>query len=572
MSRIPIRPRAQARNPGTYAWRAYLAALPLAASPATIAQEIPWHVAAAPAESGIRPAGFPADASGFSLQQVGASGLVSLRLSTPSAAATLWTQMPDGGIRPVARPGTADALGPGRGGAEAGHVYSVVWHEDYSVAAPFNLFAATAGPPGGSSTHVSVGLWLNDGVSNIELARGNTDGPLGPNLGPDIALVASTGNGNRALGRIQILPGERFALEAELDTPPGRRDAILQRAFAGDFTPCALEGSADPALRPNVSAPNGDQFRALNGLSQGAGGELYVFGTASLLVLSPIDSGIWRVCDGSPSARALTRHRGDLGPGIIGSPRAEFLSFSGGLSPLGGGGLLFEARVRLDGDQETSPLLEAVFFSDGGVNRPLVALGDAGALGPGIANHAFSAFGTFRGERVAALLANVREAGGIQDRSGLWRLFPDRPAEPLALAGASGPLAPGPGDVWLGFGDAQALANGDIIAVATSRPNGVNTQAVWRFPPGRRPQRLLGPGDPVTYRDSDGTHRSGTIERIDNLAGSQLPDYAGDEGWINADGVAIVEGRIQGSASTLLFQTGVALLDRERLFGDGFEP
>lgn len=536
------------------------------------AQSATWRVAAAESSSGIRPAGFPADVSGYASQQLGASGLMSLRLTAPSAASTLWTQTPDGSLRPVARPTTADALGPGRSGAEAGHVFSTIWHEDYSVAAPFNLFAATAGPVGGGTTSFTVGLWLNDGTRNLEIARGGVDGVLGPNLGPEITLVSTTGSGNLALGRIQILPGNAFALGARLDTPAGRRDGVLLRPFNGVFSACALQGSAEPALRPNVSGIEADQFRELNGLAQGAGGELYTFGTASLLVLSPINAGIWRVCEGNPAGRALTRRRDTLGPGIAGSPRAEFLSFTSSLSPLGSGALLYAARARLDAEVSTSPLLDAVFYNDGSGNRPLVAQAETGSRGPGIANHTYSGFTSFRGERVAALLADVRETGSTVDQRGLWRLAPDRPAEPVALAGASGTLAPAPGDVWLSFDDALALANGDLITVATSRPNGVNTRAVWRFRPGRAPQRLLGPGDPVSYRDNAGVERTGLIDRIDALNGSQLPGYAGDEGWINTEGDALVEGRIQGNAATLVFKTASALLDRNQLLRDDFEP
>lgn len=537
------------------------------------AQEPGWRVAAATATSGIRPAGFPADVGEMASQQVGASGLMSLRLTT-AAAQGLWTQTPAGSVREVARLAVAGDLGPGRAGAETNHQFVVLWHEDYSVAAPFNLFAAQAGPPGGPTTSVTVGLWLNDGSRNVEVARGGTDGPLGPGLGPGISLVSSTGVGNRALGRIQMLPGGAFALGAQLDTPGGRRDVILRRPFGAAFVACALEGSADPALRPNVSGPNPDQFRGFGGLAQGAGGELYVTGTASLLSLSPIVAGLWQVCQGAPSARALTGNRGALGPGISGAPRAELISFSAVVppAPLGGNRLLFLARARLDGDQSASPLFDAVFVHDGGANRPIVALGETGGLGPGIPNHTFSGFAAFGGERVAALLADVREVGSTQDRRGLWRLSADRPVEPVALAGGIGSLAPAPGDVWLGFDDARALANGDLIAVATSRPNGVNTRAVWRFRAARAPLRLLGPGDPVAYRDAAGVERTGIVDRIDALVGSQLPDYAGDEGWITAEGHVIVQGRIQGNPATLVFQAGAALLDRDRLLQDGFEP
>lgn len=271
----------------TFRTRSTLLALSLAALAAApvCAQNPSWRVAAATASSGIRPAGFPADVSGVASQQLGASGLLSLRLSTTSTAPTLWTQTPDGNLRPVARPATADAPGPGRSGAETGHVFDILWHEDYSVAAPFNLFAATAGPAGGGTTSFTVGLWLNDGTRNLEIARGGVDGVLGPNLGPNITLVSSTGAGNRALGRIQILPGNAFALGAQLDSPAGRRDAVLRRPFNGVFSACALQGSAEPALRPNVSGIEADQFRELNGLAQGAGGELYTFGGSARATL-----------------------------------------------------------------------------------------------------------------------------------------------------------------------------------------------------------------------------------------------------------------------------------------------
>lgn len=92
------------------------------------------------------------------------------------------------------------------------------------------------------------------------------------------------------------------------------------------------------------------------------------------------------------------------------------------------------------------------------------------------------------------------------------------------------------------------------------------------LPSGARTLRLLGPGDPVAYRDAAGVERTGIVDRIDALVGSQLPDYAGDEGWITAEGHVIVQGRIQGNPATLVFQAGAALLDRDRLLQDGFEP
>lgn len=543
----------------------------LALSGLAAAQQPVWRVAAATASSGIRPAGFPANVTGFAAQQVAAGGTMSLSLTTPSEPATLWTQVPAGGMRPVARPAVTGALGPGRGGAEAGHVYAQIWYGDYSAASPFHLFAATAGPPGQSGA--GVGLWINDGTGNIEVARASTDGPLGPGLGAGITLVGTTGGGNRALGRIQMLPGSAFALDAQLDTPGGRRDVILRKTLgATAFSTCALEGSADPAVAPGVSAPNADQFVGLSGLAQGSGGDLYTFGSARLLVLSPTRSGIWRVCQGSPSARALTGDLGALGPGIPGSPLAEFVFYSGELAPLGGGRLMFGARARLDSSSSTSPLVDALFVNAGSGNQPVAIRGQGGVYGPGIADHTYSGFSSYSGEHVAALIATVRATGSIIDLDGLWRLSPGAPPVPIALEGATGALAPAPGDGWLGFDDARALANGDIIAVATSRPNGVNTNALWRFRPGRAPERLLGPGDPVAYRDANGIDRIGAIDRIDNLVGSQLPGYAGDEGWINAEGDVLLLGRIQGNASTLTFQNGAPLLDRGRVFADGFEP
>jgi hypothetical protein len=547
------------------------AALLLAVAGTAHAQQPGWRVAVASASSGIQPAGFPANVIGLAQQQVAASGTISLQLTTSTEPSTLWTQIPGGGMRPLARPAVNGALDPGRVGAEADHVFAQIWYGDYSVAAPRHLFAATAGAP--SQTGASVGLWMNDGAVNVEVARAATDGPLGPNLGPDITLVGSTGSGNRALGRIQMLPGSAFALDAQLDTPLGRRDVILRKALgAATFSACALEGSADPTLAPGVSAPSLDQFVELSGLAQGAGGELYTYGSARLLVLSPTRVGIWRVCQGSPSARALSGDRGALGPGIAGSPLAEFIFFSGELAPLGGGSLLYEARARLDGSSSTSPLIDALFLNDGAGNRPVAVQDTESALGPGIAGQVFNDFVRYRGERGAALVAQVREVGTVVDRLGLWRISAAGTVTPLALLGGSGALAPAPGDTWVDIDDAVALANGDIIAVASSRPNGVNTRALWRFRPGRAPERLFGPGDAVAYRGADGIERSGIVDRIDQLVGSQLTAYAGDEGWINADGMVQLLGRIQGNAATLTFQIGTPLLDRGRVFGDGFEP
>lgn len=532
-------------------------------------RDLEWEVAAAYASSGIRPPGFPPDAYVLRNSQLGVGGRLSFELVTDTHSATLWTQTGEGDVRPLARQVVADGLGPGRGGSEAGHVFNTLWGQHYSTRTGAQLFLGLAGPVGQVNT--TPGLWLNDGVRNIELARADTDGALGPNLGPGITLIGTTGNGNLALGRLQVLPDDALALEADINAP-SRKDVILQRRYAGSFSACALEGSADPSLAPGVSAPDADQFVELSGLARDAGGELYSYGAVRLFVVSPTRVGIWRVCAGPPAARALTGNRAALGPGIAGSPLAEFFSFSGELSPLGGNTLLFFARARLDGSTSTSPLVDGLFFNDGQGNRPILILGQGGALGPGVANHSFRRLDSFKGEGFAALLAEVRENGSTLDRAGLWRLAAGRAPEPLALVGDNGALAPGQGLTWQSFDDARALANGDVLAVATTRSNAVDTRALWRFRPGRGPERLFGPGDSVRYRDSSGQPRSGTVARIEPLSGTQLPRYAGDEGWINAEGDVMLLGQLQNNPARLVFQNSAALLDRDALFSDGFEP
>ncbi len=543
--------------------------LAVASSQAALAADLPrWQVAAATAGSGIQPPGFPTAVTGFSAEEIDRGGRLSLQLARSGEAATLWVQDPDRTLRPVARLGAGGALGPGRAGDEAGDTFGVIWAEDYSAVAPVQYFVGVAGG--------SVGLWRHDGSTNLEIARAGSDGLLGPGLGPGFGFIGNTGIGNAALGRMQVLPDNSLALRSRLDSPEGAVSAVLRWAPEAGFEACALEDSADPTLAPGASAGQPDRFTGLSGLAAGPQGELFVSGSVQLLVLSPTRVGIWRVCEGSPSVRALSGDRGAFGPGIDGAPLAEFISFASEAVPLGGEAFLFAARARLDGSSSTSALIDALFLGDGGGNRPVAIRFESGRYGPGIGDLQFSAFDLVAGEAFAALRADVRPAGGGSDRAGLWRLAGEAPPEPLALVGEDGALAPGPGRRWTGFEAARALANGEVLALATTQAlvDGVSERALWRFRPGKRPRRLLGPGDAVVYRDAGGVQRTGAAGALEGLPlGSSLrQDYVGDEGWITAEGDVLLRGRLAGSNATMLLQSERPLLDRALLFRDGFEP
>lgn len=536
------------------------------------AQPLRWRVVAAPAQSTIVPEGFPSDVQGYSMDETSQTGRLSLRLTRASSPPALWAQDQGRTWRPLAQLQTAGALGPGRVGEESSHIFSTLWEQDYSNGETFHLFAAIARPAG--QVGGTVGLWVNDGTSNTEVARGETDGPLGPGLGPGVALISNTGVGNLALGRIQVLPGRTFALGGRVTSPA--RGVILLHREPGGFQTCAIEGPSDASSSPGISGPAQDQFVNLGGLAQGAGGELFSFGASRLLVISPTRVGIWRVCEGAPAVIALTDEQTALGPGVPGRPAAEFFSFSGELVPIGGGRVMFEARARLDSTTTPTPLVDALFLHYGSVNRPVATIGGDGLYGPGVPGFEFTDFDRLAGEGAVALVADVRRVGTSEVRSGLWRIGVDGPPEALAVENLAGDWAPGDGSVWTGFEDARALANGDVVAVARTRQQiGASEQrAIWQFRKGRSPRKILQPGDQVEYRSQTGAIAAGRLVALEGLStgGSLLPAYAGDEGWINAEGDIALRGQIEGISSSVAIQLQGSLLNRSQVFADGFEP
>jgi hypothetical protein len=109
------------------------------------------------------------------------------------------------------------------------------------------------------------------------------------------------------------------------------------------------------------------------------------------------------------------------------------------------------------------------------------------------------------------------------------------------------------------------LSSGDIVLDATTDPN--STRDLWLLRPGRPPQRLLSPGDPIRVPTASGLVTS-------TLSSYSLPnggaDSGGNDGWRGADGSLLVSASVATYGRVHLTQR-IELPDPSRMFANGFE-
>ncbi len=495
------------------------------AAPCALAQTVPWRAVIGTNSSVVVP-GLPSVARSYGdvvLSDAG-GGRVGVRMSSSNYAG-YWAYK-QGAWAQYMKEGVTGALGPGRSGGEAAHVFL-----DYSSgfgAAGFDgqrVFVAKAGNPA-DSVNATWGVWRWDQQKNVEIARVLTDGTLGPGMGLDWTYAAGVSFGVRAMS------GGRALVNADVTSPTNQVNRLLVQSLPGAANqPCMLRNSTSRDLAPNLVA--GDTFDTawdFNALAVTPGNRVYGAFSASS------GDGIWEVCNGAPRARAATGRTDALGPDI-GVATAQFTSSFTTPRPGDEGNVYFFANFRpTSGDSSRAGL----FWNDGASNRPLAMNDASGSWGPHWLDATWSSFDTsslMSAGEWSAFTATVHTGDGGTP-SGLWRVKAGGAPELVALFDLPGSYGPESGRTWSSFYARAVLSNGDIIVSAYTNPN--NEYALWLLKRGTAPRRILAAGQSVSIPTSSGIVAD-TVNSFSFDASGPALYGAGVDSWAGADGSVLVE-------------------------------
>ena len=535
-----------------------LLAAALMQTPIAGAQELQWR-AVIGASSAITAPGLPAGSpsfTDFAISDVG-NGHVGVRMTSPDTAEGywalrrgVWTQYVRNGI-----PGST--VGPGRTGAEAGHVFQTyIVEQGYAGVDGQRAYAARAGAPG-DTINATWGVWRWDTGKNIEIARALTDGALGPNLGAGWIFQNSSDFATpRAMNRGQVL------LNTNVTSPTGLDRRYLAKSVPGQgIGPCALRYSTDPNLAPGIVA--GDSFDTGWGMS----GNISVTPDNRVYLLAVTNQGrdgIWEVCNGAPHALVVDNEAGSRGPDI-GIGTAVFTDFEV-VHPADANQFYYFARYRPSpGDASRTGL----FWHDGATNRPLAMNDVANVYGPGWQNATWSSFGTgsltSAGEWTAfQATIHVPADGATPD--GLWRVKAGGTPELVALLDIPGSYGPEAGRTWDTFYGNAVLANGDIVIEARTQPG--SEYALWLLKKDAAPRRILKVGQSVSVPTASGVQQAAVTSY--SIASGAHPYSRGSDGWIASDSSLFVEANLNGYSGRVMIST-MSGNPLDRIFATGNE-
>jgi hypothetical protein len=522
-------------------------------APLAAAQTASWRVVAG--EDGrVVTAGLPNGTSrSFYDEILGDAGadLVGLRISSPDSLAGYWARQLGAFVR-YAQLGVAGTTGPGRSGAEAAHVFQTIY-SGAGAASPDGrrLLTARAGEAG-STTNSSYGMWLWDGTRNLEIARAQTEGLLGPGFGPGWRFADSS---TFATGR--ALTGGSAVLDASVLSPTnGSSHAIVKYVPGIGNKPCVRAGTADAALAPGLAA--GDTFQTnwdmYADLSVTRDGRVY-----GVFDASGSRGGIWEICSGAARAIAVDDETGARGPDL-GIATATFTNeFEPAYPGLGNQFYFFNYFRRTSGAVSEYGL----FWHDGTRNRPLAYWDVSGYYGP---NWGDATWANFNPDSLSANGAyaafNARVQTADSSPTGFWRVRTGQRPELVAVIGIPGTYGPEPNRTWANFGASAVLANGGLVLEARTNPGDVN--GLWLLEPGRAPRKLLEPGQTISIATTTGTVQT-TVSAFD-LPGEGSDNSRGRDRWIGMDGTVLVSAIVPIYGEVLL-----ATQASDRIFRDGLE-
>lgn len=472
----------------------------------------------------------------------------------------------DGALsRPIARLGVTGAQGPGR--VETDHVFFAVG-ADQPFARPEQggdgrlAFVGRAGSAALGAAQASRGLWLHDGVRNVEIARAGHTGALGPGLGAGVVFE----DADAFVRRLILARAGRLVAHARVGSTVF--DEVLLTFEDGAWRPCAADGSADPDLAPGVASARFDNL--------GSGWAYAVDPAGRVYGVNRLDTGrfgVWRYCDGAPRALALENAAGSLGPGL--APASRFTDLSREPLPLVAGAVAVYGIAKTD-DLAGTPALAGYFRLHPDGNRPIALALRDDATGPPLDHAIFQAFPARAAVNGGWLTfeAEVQRPAGVV--AGYFRHHDEHGLETVALADSpdSGPT---PGTLWATLLDLFPAPNGDVVVYAAvcARAGGGATCAdvpqpsLWRVPRVGAPQRVLGPGDTLRFATPEGAGSARIAEVARDGTSGSSADADGRDGWISRAGVAALEIRAVGDVT--VHHVRATVFDPGALFGDGFE-
>lgn len=500
--------------------------LPLAAA----AQTTNWKVIAA--ESGRVPlapfaTGSDRAMSVMRLADVGQNRW-GLWVTAPSADGGLWMQTSSGLQRYMQLRQSGAATGPGRTGTEQGHVF-IDRYDGYEDSARDGgrVFLARAGDPNSAASQ-SNGIWRRTASGNVEVARSQDAGVLGPGI-PGWYFQGNTG----FRGQLATIGGGVMIDGVLVDTSVTEHDAILKHVPGQGNVPCAVSGVPDMPYSPGLTA--GDTFgRWYSGTPATVDSRGRVF---ARLGVSGSRVGLFELCNGAPRVLAADEATGDLGPGLD-DAAGTFLDFFN--APVFGAPNTFHfvATARPTGGGSS---VNGVYRNDGARNRPLALSETTGTLSPHWGNSTFSVFSedTLDAAGQYVVFSAIVNTNGNTVR-GLWRAGTADGPQPLAIVGTIGDYAPEQGLTWSSFNRNTIFPNGDIVVDARTSDN---VNALWLLRAGQRPQRILQIGQKVPLQTTSGVVQA-TIESyaLPSSSNDRAAQYlSGRDSWAAADGSVLVQ-------------------------------
>lgn len=530
----------------------------LAAPSLALAQDVPWRVVIG-SSSAITGPGLPTGSRSFTDFAIGdvGKGYFGVRMTGPDTALGYWALRQGAWTQFLKTGVTGAAMGPGRTGSEAGHVFQdYASDQGYAGVDGQRAFVARAGAPG-DTTNATWGIWRWNTASNVEIARALTDGALGPNLGAGWVFQNSSG-----FATPRSMNGGQVLINADVTSPTGLDRRYLAKSVPGQgVVPCALRYSTDPNLAPGIVA--GDSFDTAWGVS----GNLSVTPDNRVYLLAATNQGrdgIWEVCDGAPRAVVVDNETGARGPDI-GIATATFTDFDQAY-PGDGNDVYFFADYRASSNDSTHL---GLFWHDGATNRPLAMNDAANVYGPGWQDATWSSFSSSTlssaGEWTA-FQASIRVPADGATPSGLWRVQAGGTPELVALLGIAGAYGPEANRTWDYFYGNAVLANGDILVDARTQPG--SEYALWLLKKDAAPRRILKVGQSVSVPTSTGVQQA-ALTSYDIPSGAAAYSRGADS-WISADSSMAIEANVNGfSGRVLITSTPDSPIDE--IFAGGFD-
>ncbi|HET9032091.1 MAG TPA: hypothetical protein VFN25_04200 [Dokdonella sp.] len=521
-----------------------------------LAQDVSWHVVLG-SNANISAPGLPAANRYFTDSQIADVGkdYIGARLTSPDAAAGYWALNQGTWVQYSKIGVTGAGMGPARSGAEAEHVFLAVNSGGSDAGSDGQrALIGRAGDPADATT-TTWGVWRWNAVQNIEVARGLTDGILGPNLGSNWVYQ----NNGSAFQSARVMNNGQTLISAYVTSPSAQSRKYIARSAPGQaVTPCVMSNSTDVALAPGLDP--GDYFDpswGLNAISHTADGRVY-----GVLYTNQSRDGIWRLCDGAPTALVVDNETGLRGPDI-GVATATFQSFNPVHPGIGNAFYFFASYRPLSNDVSRAGL----FWHDGASNRPLALNDVTNFYGPGWNDAIWRSFDksslVSAGEWTAFQGSVEATDGGTP--SGLWRVRAGGTPELVALIGLTGQYGPEPNRTWDTFYATAILANGDIIAQARTQPG--SEVALWRLKKDGTKQRILKVGQVVTVPTNSGVIQ-GSISSYEVPNGPAAYSRGGDS-WIGADGSLLIRANLTTYGSALIAATLVNPIDK--IYSNGFD-